>query len=486
MNSKEYKNLQDHQHCLEETETIELKSGIAELEDAVIDICALLNNKGGIVYFGVDPKGKIIGMTVSDTTFRKVSQKIRARIKPDITLSYNSENINGKTALKITIPEGTNKPYFADGQAYIRSGTESIRMPVDDLKWLIRQENDNHWDNRPCLDATLEDINPEEVMRFLRQMQDERRSEIDVTIPFEKALERLNLLSSGVPTNAAVLMFAKDPQRFIIQSEVKAGRFKGTDMSDGFLDMSEPIKGPLPTQLKIVEEFIRKHTNRKVIIGSNSFSRVEEWDYPLQALREAVINALCHRDYNSSANVQIRIFDDRIEIWNPGTLPSDISLESLKEEHLSRPRNKNVARLLYLIKIIEQWGSGTTTMVASCRKYGLLDPEFFDNGYDFRVVIRKNVTSEINRIISSLNDRQIIAFEHMLKNQTDISSGEYALLCDCNERTARSDLKIMIELGVVVRTGGSKRTRYSILDRFRIDSGSFPDRFRITPKKGKE
>ena len=99
MNSKEYKNQQDHQYCLEETETIELKSGIAELEDAVIDICALLNNKGGILYFGIDPKGTVKGMVIADSTFRKVAQKVRARIKPDISLSYNSENINGKTVL---------------------------------------------------------------------------------------------------------------------------------------------------------------------------------------------------------------------------------------------------------------------------------------------------------------------------------------------------------------------------------------------------
>lgn len=119
---------------LEESETIELKTGLSELEDAIIDICALLNHRGGAVYFGVRPNGEIAGLTITDTTFRKVNQKIRARIKPEISLSLTSESYHGKSFLIVTVPEGTNKPYFADGQPYVRSGTESIRMPVDELK----------------------------------------------------------------------------------------------------------------------------------------------------------------------------------------------------------------------------------------------------------------------------------------------------------------------------------------------------------------
>lgn len=115
-------------------------------------------------------------------------------------------------------------------------------------------------------------------------------------------------------------------------------------------------------------------------------------------------------------------------------------------------------------------------MVTSCRKHGLLDPEFIDTGYDFRVVIRKNTSAGISRVISSLNTRQIAAFHFMVEKKPSISSGEYALLCDCTERTARTDLKAMMDLGVIIRTGKSKRAMYSISDRFRIVSGSFPEK----------
>lgn len=238
-------------------------------------------------------------------------------------------------------------------------------------------------------------------------------------------------------------------------------------MSQGFLDMAEPIQGTLLEQITASENFIRKHINRKVTVGPDSFKRVEEWDYPLEALREAVTNALCHRDYSSSANVQIRIFDDRIEIWNPGTLPPGVTVESLKGEHLSRPKNKNIARLLYLAKMIEQWGTGTSTMVSTCLKYGLEEPEFIDSGIDFRVIIRKSDDSSISAVLSLLNNRQKAAFHYLLEENSHLNSTEYASLFTCTDRTARNDLKKMIEMGVLLRTGESKRTQYSLPDHFR-------------------
>jgi ATP-dependent DNA helicase RecG len=451
----------------QESEILELKTGIAELEESIIDICALLNHKGGTLLFGVKPDGTLTGLTVTDTTFRKVAQKIRARIKPEITLSLNSIEKDGKTLLKVSVPEGTNKPYFADGQAYIRSGTESIRMPVDDLKRLIRQESDYHWDQLPCPDATLTDIDPAAVSRFLQLMQEGRRADIDATIPVENALQRLNLISNGMPTNAAILLFGKNPQRFMLQAEVRSARFSGTDITGGFFDMADPIQGTLLTQITEAEAFIRRHINRAVKIGTESFSRIEEWDYPLEALREAVTNALCHRDYGSSANVQIRIYDDRIEIWNPGTLPSDVTVESLKGDHISRPRNKSIARLLYLVRIIEQWGTGTSNMVTICKRYGLEEPEFTDTGSDFRVTIRRGDLTRMRAQITLLNDRQKRAFEYLKPEGSSITSTGYADLCACTDRTARSDLKKMLDLEIIIRTGESRRIRYTLQDHFR-------------------
>lgn len=208
-------------------------------------------------------------------------------------------------------------------------------------------------------------------------------------------------------------------------------------MSQGFLDMAEPIQGTLLEQITASENFIRKHINRKVTVGPDSFKRVEEWDYPLEALREAVTNALCHRDYSSSANVQIRIFDDRIEIWNPGTLPPGVTVESLKGEHLSRPKNKNIARLLYLAKMIEQWGTGTSTMVSTCLKYGLEEPEFIDSGIDFRVIIRKSDDSSISAVLSLLNNRQKAAFHYLLEENSHLNSTEYASLFTCTDSSQK-------------------------------------------------
>lgn len=450
----------------QESETLELKAGIAELEEAVIDICALLNHKGGTLLFGVKPDGFLVGLTITDSKSRKIAQKIQARIKPEINLLLTSIKEDGKTLLKISVPEGTNKPYFADGQAYIRSGTDSIKMPVDDLKQLIHRESDYHWDQRPCPDATLADIDPAAVIRFLQLMKEGRQADIDTTIPVKSALYRLNLIRSGVPTNAAILLFGKDPQRFISQAEVRTARFSGTDMTGGSLETTDPIRGTLLTQITETEAFIRRHINRAVKIGTESFSRTEAWDYPLEAVREAVTNALCHRDYGSSSNVQIRIYDDRIEIWNPGTLPPDVSVESLKGDHISRPRNKKIARLLYLVKIIEKWGTGTSNMVTICTNHGLEEPEFTNTGSDFRVTIQRGDFTQMRAQITLLNDRQKQAFEYLIPQGSCLTSNKYADLYACTDRTARNHLKKMLDLGIIIRIGENRNIRYTLQDHF--------------------
>ncbi|MCD6381955.1 MAG: putative DNA binding domain-containing protein, partial [Candidatus Aenigmarchaeota archaeon] len=352
---------------LKESQKVELKKSLSQLGDALKAICAFLNHKGGKIYFGVDNKGKIIGLQVTDKTLKKISQQIHSRIKPETTPEIKEINIEGKTIIEVKIPEGTNKPYFLNGIAYKRVGTENRPIPPDELKKIILEQKQTRWDEEICEKATIKDIDEKAVRDFLEKAKRERNYETQPGLKLENILEKLGLMIDNKLTNAAILFFGKNPQKFLPQAEVRCARFKGNDVTSPFIDM-KIISGRLTEQIEKAEEFVLFNIKKAAWVEPGVTKRVEKFEYPPEAIREAIVNAICHRDYNSSGNVQIRIFDEKMEIWNPGTLPEGITVESLKKQHLSKPRNRSIARLLFLTKHIEQWGSGTNKMVEVCIK----------------------------------------------------------------------------------------------------------------------
>ena len=172
----------------------------------------------------------------------------------------------------------------------------------------------------------------------------------------------------------------------------------------------QDIEGTVIEQVPAVLSFVRKHLNIAASIKGKP-EREDIWEIPRDALREAIINAICHRDYESTANVQIRIFDNSLEIWNPGLLPNDISLDELKKEHPSIPRNESIARCFYMIKYIEQWGTGTNRIVRLCKEAGIKEPDFKEAGGSFIVsfprVFDKKVLTELKL---NLTQKEIIQY----------------------------------------------------------------------------
>ncbi|HPD76782.1 MAG TPA: ATP-binding protein [Methanoregulaceae archaeon] len=144
----------------QESETVELKASLAELDAALVDVCAFLNHRGGSLFFGVRPDGRVVGLTVADSTLLKVSQKIRQKLKPEIIPEIRERSDDGKSIIEVIISEGTHKPYFVDGVPYIRSGSESVKMPPDVLTRLIMEQQGYVWDRDMCTGATLADIDP--------------------------------------------------------------------------------------------------------------------------------------------------------------------------------------------------------------------------------------------------------------------------------------------------------------------------------------
>lgn len=441
-----------------ESHTTELKKSLAQLDVALKSVCAFLNHKGGTVYFGVANDGKITGLNVTDKTLRKISQQIHSRIKPEITPEIREVKEKGESIIELKIPKGNNKPYFLNGVAYKRIGTENRIIPPDELKRIILEQKQTKWDEEICEGATLNDINEEKVERFLRKAKFERRLEIDPTISVKEALKRMDLIKRNKLTNATILLFGKNPQQFFMQSEVRCARFKGTEPLE-FIDMKVFV-GNIIDQREDAVEFVKEHIKLHAKIVETE--RVETWEYPIEAVREAITNAVCHRDYEISSNVQVRIFDDRIEVWGCGLLPKPLTVDDLRKKHDSILRNPQIGKCFFLIKFIEQWGTGTNRIISECLKYGLPEPLFEEVAGNLVVTFRKTKFTEDYLKQLGLNERQIKAI-HYLKENKQITRRKYSSLFNCSTRTAFNDLQAMIDKKILKRKGKGKYTYYEMV-----------------------
>jgi ATP-dependent DNA helicase RecG len=448
----------------EESETVELKKSLSRLPDALKSICAFLNHKGGSVFFGVTSNGEIQGIDVSDKVLIRISQQI-TRIRPEITPEIKVINEGKESLVEVKVPEGNNKPYFLNGIAYIRVGTEDKLIPPDELKRIILEENRKNWDEEIIKSASYGDVDKNRLVKFLVKAKESRNFDIDVDISVEDAFERLGLVKGGFLTNASVLLFAENPQKFFPQAQVRCAKFRGNDVTQPFIDMAV-IEGNIWEQIDEAEKFVLSNIKRAAWFESEKMERTEHFEYPFDSIREALINAICHRDYRSSGNVQVRIFDNSMEIWNPGTLPEGITVDLLRGTHTSKPRNRLIARLLFLTKYIEQWGSGTNKMVEACIKEGLPEPEFREVGDDFRVTLTRSRINEILENPDLINQRQRKAMEY-LKTNDSIMSSEYSELFNCSHRTARMDLKGMLEMGIVEKKGKGYKIHYILNNAYR-------------------
>jgi len=279
-----------------------------------------------------------------------------------------------------------------------------------------------YWDELVCEEAKLEDIDEEKVKWFLRRARYERRLELDPETPFREALEKLELLRGAKLTNAAILLFGKNPQRFFIPSETRCARFKGIEPLE-FIDM-KVFGGDIIDQREDAVEFVKEHIKLHAkIVG---MERVERWEYPIDAIREAITNAICHRDYEIPASVQVRIFDDRIEIWGCGPLPDPLTVENLKQRHRSILRNPLIGKCFFWIKFIEQWGTGTNRIIDACLNHGLPEPVFEELSGSLIVTLRERITEEFLRE-KGLNERQIKAVSY-IREKGSITNKEYQAL----------------------------------------------------------
>ena len=301
----------------------------------------------------------------------------------------------------------------------------------------------------------------EEAIRIFVKMS-KKRINISENDSIIKILENLELVKDNKLTNAAVLLFGKNPSRYINIADARVGRFKSpTEVLD-----TVEAKGNLFKQKDILFDAIKKHLNVKFVI-KDELEREDLWDYPLDAIREGIINALIHRDYLDPADIQIKVYDDKIWIWNPGKLPDGISIEMLKNEHSSKPRNRFLALTFYYAGLIEKWGSGTKRMVDLCVSQGLPEPEFKEEFGGFSVYFYKDIYTEEYLRKQGLNERQIKAVKY-IKEKGKITNKEYQDITGISKRTATDDLEELVNEGIFIKIGTRGQGTYYELKKAKI------------------
>jgi len=314
------------------------------------------------------------------------------------------------------------------------------------------------FDTSPCEGATLKQLSRRRIDWFLETARRERAFPLKRTTPTKALLTHLNLLEEGNPKNAAVLLFGASPQRFHRPAETKCVHCHGTEYRRPF-GSQQIYSGDLFEQVDQARDFVLAKINRVVGVRDASPMAPATYDLPPDAVGEAIVNAVAHRDYHSNASVEVRLFADRLEVWNPGSLPGPLTPESLREDHPSIPNNPLIAESLYLVRYIEKAGSGTQAMIELCREAGLPEPEFEPKAGSFVTTLWRDLLTEEVMDDLGLNDRQKRAISHLKRNER-ITNREYQELAGAISQTALRDLRSLVELGLVDRAGATGRGTY--------------------------
>ena len=346
-----------------ESQTIEYKQNWHN--DNLKVVSAFANSGGGALFIGLDDKGKPAGLKKVKKLLEDIPNTIRNKL--GIIPSVEMEN----NIIKVTVSP-YSVPISYNGKYYLRSGSTVQELQGKDLADFLMKKSGTTWDDIVEERAGLNEIDNDFIEKFKKYAVDRIPSIIKET-DNPILLQKLNLIDDGDLKRASVLLFGINPQRFYRQSVVRIGKF----LSDTEIQTTDIVKGNLFAQLENTVEILRT----KYLISNIKFEGIHRRDileYPHEALREAIINALIHRDYSGTSQIQIRVYPDKLMIMNEGKLPPEVPVEKLKTNHLSRPRNTLLAEIFYYAGFIESWGYGTIKIVDNCIKQGLPEPDFVE------------------------------------------------------------------------------------------------------------
>lgn len=466
------------------------QAAIADIAETMV---AVANHAGATLVMGVED-GQAVG--VSDR-FQARDRLIEAALSTEPPLIIplpRMAMVGDKPLMLIQIPSGMPHVYAYSGRYLRREGTENIPLAPNELRYLMIERGDINFEANVAQGATLDDLDWNKAEVYAHNLSGFSDDEVEETL-----LKRGCLVKRGDelrPTNAGILLFGRDPQRHIIGSDITAVRFAGETMSDTF--SRQDIGGTLPDQIKRAATFLHDHLRKEVML-KEGMQREEFFEYPMEAARELVVNAVAHRAYSIRGdNIRLLIFSDRLEVYSPGGLPGPMTLQNLRSERFSR--NPIIVQVLADLNYIEKLGYGVDRVMDLMRAQNLSAPEFHESGGGFRVTLR-NATFR-NMLAQAVEEAQAeealptqddvpepiplaqeagISFDGVFQGQAINPRQETALLFlhldnhtritnrdlkrlfpDVHPETIRRDLADLVQKGILLKQG-QKRGSYYVL-----------------------
>jgi ATP-dependent DNA helicase RecG len=448
-----------------ESSTVEFKIKAPRPAELAERICGMVNSRtGGVIVFGVeDASGAMVGVTKPNDTIDLLLRAARM-IRPPITFSSGEPaivTIDGMKLIVAQIPSNDGPLYQASGVFWQRRGTHTTPMTVEEIYAHLHTTGALAWEHAVCRHAQLDDLDPDVIERYLSWRDEHSRVNLR-HMPREEMLLRLKCAAHDVdgtvrPTNVGMLLFGLDPQLYIPQSEVVCIRYADS-LGVGKYQDRKNIGGTITEIIDKAADFLRLNIREGAEIIR--FTRIDIPEYPYEALREALVNAVAHRDYSREGEtIRIFFYADRVEVHSPGLLPPGVSVEDLAAMRApSRPRNPTLTHFLREIPgYMERIGSGARLMIQEMRQLGLADPEFAEQ-HEFVVTFRNGQLPTTADAVP-FNARQLLALR-IVHDKGSISSQEYIDATGVAERTALRELRDMVDRGVLAVRGKARNTRY--------------------------
>jgi ATP-dependent DNA helicase RecG len=435
-------------------------------------ICGFANAIGGIIYIGKDNNGDVVHLKNYNKLLEDIPNKIRNSL--GIICDVQLHDQDGKKYISIIV-----HPYSVAvslrGRYYYRSGSVKSELTGIELNDFLLKKSGKTWDDVIEEGASIDDISEASIAKFIQDSKEKARMPDTEGLTVFQILEKLQLTENDKLKRAAIILFGKDPGRFYPNIQVKIGRF-GKDSTD--LKFHEIVEGNL---VQMLDE-VQKQLNYKFLTRPVDFvgmQRVEKDEYPVAALREMLLNALVHRNYMGS-DIQLRVYDNNLSIWNEGGLPFGLTIEELKGEHNSRPRNPKIAKACFMAGYIDTWGRGTLRIYNSSKEHGLPEPDIKEKDGGFIVTLFKALQASadgsaiggtiggaiggtiggvidgvMGGVIDDLTERQIEVLR-LLQEDKKLSIRKLADKLNIHVSAAQSHIDALKEKKVIKREGGTR------------------------------
>lgn len=406
-------------------------------------ICGFANAQGGKIFLGIDDKGKVKDLP----DYKKLMEEIpnKAVNHLGLVVDVNLRSKTGKHYIEISV-KPSDVPISYHGNYHYRSGSTKQELKGAALHQFLLKKLGKSWDDLPVSGPGIYDLNDNTLNKFLNDATEcKRLSHEAVNEDHDGLFKNLHLMNEeGQLKNAALLLFGLDPLKYYTHAYFKIGRFGASDSDLKFQDVIEGNLLDMPD--KVMDILRSKYLTSP--IRYEGLQRKEELEYPEEALREAILNAIVHKDYTSTT-IQLSVYDDKLILWNPGTLPQELSIDELKKKHASYPRNKNIADIFFKAGYIETWGRGTNKIVEACKSAGLPEPEFVEHAGGIQTIFLKDIYTEEYLKNMGLTIRQIQAIL-FAKHSGKITNKLFQDFFSVSRNTATNELKKLVELKLLV------------------------------------